>query len=294
MSLLLLEVGAINEDGSRNDGFFIVQLGDLIHGGHDVTAADAETLHLARTYIDLCLIGNHELPFITPLPTAFVGMHRERGRAYHPVAQRALNTAMREGFFHAAAAVDGWLITHAGLVSAYLHDDESANADLRAASELPLPERANAFADALNQHFLNRLSTHERDLVVDGVSPYRGGGAAHGSIFWADLNEVLASAFEFANPVPQIVGHTPRADDRLRLYETPSQPIYSIDLAGIDNGYIGCLSKSASADKWSEHVITRCERPLQARGDLVLDLARVHARKRERATTKSQPPTRSR
>jgi hypothetical protein len=278
MRQLLISVGAIDEDDQRQPGFFIVQLGDLIHGGHDITEADAMTLELAEKWVDVWLLGNHELPFVTSIVSDFVGLHRQAGSGHlgqHPSCQLQLNRAMREGRLRAAFALDGWLIAHAGLNVTHIHN-ASWGDDIHAAaliSSLNPSFKAVSFMAAINERFEERLTSGERDLIIDGVSTKRGGFDAVGSIFWADAREVVAAAKRYGNPVPQIIGHTPRSSKHLKLYRPkrfalPSKrgygraPIYAIDLAGIDNGYIGCLTKHANESEWSPHVIVRPPRPL--------------------------------
>lgn len=266
---MLRGVGALTAEGERVPGFWVCALGDVVHGGHNVTDADRVTLELACEYgwVDAAVLGNHELPFVTSLPSAFVGMHGEGGRAYHPSCQAELNRAFRAGFFTAALAVDGWLLTHAGFSPEHLYDDEEhpTNHDLRAA--LRTEDPARSLADCINDRFEKRLMTHARDIVIDGVSSWRGGVSAVGSVFWADLNEVVHDARKHGNPVAQVIGHTPRPDSKHKLFAFPFElelghhPLLSVDLAGIDDGFIGCVTKRALDREWTSHVITRPVRP---------------------------------
>jgi hypothetical protein len=278
---LLYACGAIDASGRRRPGFAIAQLGDLIHGGHEVTEADRVTLELGRELIDVCLLGNHELPFVTSIePALFAGVHARNGVAAHPSCQTELNAAMREGFFQAAVAIDGWLLTHAGLSPAHLVDADGKVLDeWREAISSP-----EALAELLEERFVRRLQSHERDAVIDAISGWRGGESRHGSILWADVQEVVFAAEELGNPVPQIVGHTPRMALRPHVFELPAglplghEPIWALDMAGIDDGSMAALiNEEPGQDAWREVIIDRPVRPLRAGASVSTEDARAQA-----------------
>lgn len=262
---LLLAMGAINRDGSRNPGYWICQLGDLIHGGEDVFQADSDTSLLASRWVDCQLIGNHDLAFLTQkINSTFAKKHAELA----PGLQPRLNSGFRQGQWRSSVAVDGWLISHAG-VNPGLLASSGINKDL----EIDFSkEGIEKLADSIEDAFIDKISApledQKEEPLFDWIGPNRGGSDPAGSMFWSGWPELQKSYVEnpsFHGQLKQIVGHTPQ-----------NEPIcvsgcWNIDLKGIDegSGSVSALLRPAPTDKnqpelendWQSYVLERAQRP---------------------------------
>lgn len=267
LTALMRAAGVISYTGERNPAVWVAQLGDLIHGGDDVTFADADTLTLAERSIDCQLVGNHEAPYLYPGAPAFAGMHDPDGRPpRHPYCQEQLDAWLAAGRWRAAVAVDGWLVTHAGLAPSFLQGP-LADPELVAACDEQRPaEVAAALAGVINRRFVQRVSRRERDPLFDAIGRARGGIAPVGGVLWCDWGELKREVRHAGTPCGQVVGHTPmpqRRDGnqprRLRIAEHIA--LINTDLAGIDDGYIACLVKAPGQPDWTGITIPRPPRP---------------------------------
>jgi hypothetical protein len=200
-------------DGVRQPGFHVIQLGDLVSLGYH--QAELEFLETTRGWIDVQLVGNHELPalFWDPLRCRFGGWD-ERDRA-------AEEWIRREGAdWSVATTVGEWLVTHAGVSAHHWH-------------AFGTPATAAGLADALNERWRESNARRLEGELFAGAGRIRGGRRAHPGIMWLDIEELLPDydddAPEF--PLRQIVGHSPhggptRWNDRLWCIDTPSnQPV---------------------------------------------------------------------
>ena len=154
---LLRHVGAITDDGERLPGWWLAQLGDLIQGGQP-SADDERCLAEGLRLFDVLLLGTHELPHAyggAGFPS-FLG----RGPLL-PAALDALAAAVVAGRFQVAAAVDGWLLTHAGV-----HPTMQ--------ERLALPSDAAACATVLTDRFIQRLRCGTPDPLCAAVGQARG------------------------------------------------------------------------------------------------------------------------
>src|SRR6202035_2743130 len=93
---LLRELGVLDSRGKRRDGFWVVQVGDLLDRGARVEA-NLRTARLAVTAVDVVLAGNHEADLLAA------------GSAHGAT----LATLAARGWPQAAAEVGGWVVTHA-------------------------------------------------------------------------------------------------------------------------------------------------------------------------------------
>ncbi|HEY7279950.1 MAG TPA: hypothetical protein VID47_00045, partial [Actinomycetota bacterium] len=139
-----------------------------------------------------------------------------------------LGAQAADGRWHVAAAIDGWLLTHAGVHPAY-------QAELRSASEA---------LEALSSAFAGRLSDHQRVPVIDCSGPVRGYDPAPGGVLWCDLTEIEPLAEE--NRLRQIVGHTPQASPRM-----VGDRMWAIDAGGGRSGRVSALVKRPGDDGWT-------------------------------------------
>lgn len=254
---LLRETGAIDEAGNKDPGTWVCQLGDLLHCGHEVWEADASTLELGLATIDCILLGNHELPFATSINLGFAGMHAGVNKGLHPDTRRLLNEAIREERFHAAAEVDGWLVTHAGLSPSFIYSN-AVPLELREELQAHAGSAAR-MADHLNERLERRLITREPDPVLEAIGGRRGGSSDFGGIFWCDWRELTSAIKRFGTPFKQIVGHSPRPDSAPIMDDTRSA--WNIDLEGIDAGYCAALVKEPGEENWSCVTVRRHRRP---------------------------------
>lgn len=108
-----------------------------------------------------------------------------------------------------AAAVDGWLATHAGLTSQFANvvleiDSNAARSDRPSYSAESLSEQLNATLDhALSEMF--ERGNDEELLLLNLCGPGRGGACIPGPL-WASTSELTLLGMPHLN---QIVGHTP-------------------------------------------------------------------------------------
>ena len=108
-----------------------------------------------------------------------------------------------------AAAVDGWLATHAGLTSQFANvvleiDTNAARSDQPSYSAESLSEQLNATFD----HALSEMFEHANDeelLLLNLCGPGRGGACIPGPL-WASISELTVLGMPHLN---QIIGHTP-------------------------------------------------------------------------------------
>ena len=108
-----------------------------------------------------------------------------------------------------AAAVDGWLATHAGLTSQFADvvleiDTNAARSDQPSYSAESLSEQLNATFD----HALSEMFEHANDeelLLLNLCGPGRGGACIPGPL-WASISELTVLGMPHLN---QIIGHTP-------------------------------------------------------------------------------------
>jgi len=246
---VLLGSGAINRDGSRNPGYWVCQIGDLIHGGHEVFTEDAQASLLGPEWVDCQLVGNHDLGFLTnEIDSYFTGKHDSSELA--PGINRMLQANLRNGHYRAAIGVDGHLISHAGL-------------DLRLAennSELKLNDPAE-LGDQLDQMFHDRLSRAiGPEPALDWIGEHRGGLKPTGSIFWCSWPELMQSYREspkLAEQLAQVVGHTPWAAEPIKQSNCWLTDTIGKEGAG---GKIAALVKNRLDSDWQPLVIERSPR----------------------------------
>jgi len=239
---LLLAAGAINEDGSKNDGYWVCQIGDLTEGTSDSVRRDAASTLLSPGWIDCQVIGNHELPFIAPsLDISFGGALPKM----EAETQMRFNKNLRAGHYRVALEVDGWLISHAG-------------ADPRLIDATQSPEQ---LAIEIEDRFVDRLIGDKKDdALIDVVGKARGGSSALGSVFWNDFTD-LAHAYHDnpqARSLKQIVGHTRQEKEPVCYYGS----LWPTDMVGTDSGGLAALVKNgAAAEKWEPLVLERSPLP---------------------------------
>ena len=211
---LLREIGVIDASGRRRRSGWMVQVGDLLDRKAD-PEANLETAQLAAAALDVVLVGNHEWRML---------QESDGGNG------AALATLASQGWPHAAASSDGWLVTHAGV-----HPDFAA--------ELPA-DVAEAAAE-INHRWHGGSKRRARDPLFASVGPARGGTDAHGGIMWMHSEEWPKSR---TTQWGQIAGHVPQPEPRL----LPG-PRWAIDIKAPDR--LAALVRPEGERRWRPVVV---------------------------------------
>jgi hypothetical protein len=231
---LLRHIGVIDWNGKRQPGYHVWQLGDLVHVGPGTVGADIITMELVhKGWVDIVLLGNHELMHAHGLSCGwFLGIDEEA-----ELVGPLLKNMVDHGQLRPAAAVDGWLLSHAGLMPRYARKfvDEGA------------PD-AGAVAARLNDAFDEALASPGGiPAVFSSIGPIRSGGQdlRPGGIFWADASEMKGAADE--NTLPQIFGHTPQPGFFPRRLD---ERLWVVDVGAALSGVVVALVKDPEEKKW--------------------------------------------
>lgn len=163
-------------------GTLVVQVGDLCNCVSNSIGADQECLRRAPEWFDIYLVGNHEHPYFDG--PAFSGFWHD------PEIKHLLRHYESRGLIRPCVAIDGVLVSHAGLTSRW--GGLVASAD-EAESWLVQEWRGRTNGGP--------FSTIGRD---------RGGWDRSGGVLWADWREPKRMAFS------QVVGHTVGKEIRWR------------------------------------------------------------------------------
>jgi hypothetical protein len=217
---LLRELGVIDASGRRRRAGWVVQVGDLLDRKADAEA-NLETAQLAVAALDVVLAGNHEWRLLTE-------SEHEHGAALAQLASH--------GWPHAAAAVDGWLVTHAGV-----HPDFAAD----------LPADAADCAAEINHRWHRGNGQRARDPLFTSVGPARGGSDPHGGILWMHSDEWPKNQ---TTPWGQIAGHVPQPEPRLLR-----GPRWAIDIKAPDR--LAALVRAEGDSRWRPVVVKARPRP---------------------------------
>jgi hypothetical protein len=228
---LLERIGAIDAAGTRQPGFYLVQLGDLLHCGHGEFVRDRATAEFCKDLFDVQLAGNHELWHAYGLEVGrFAGLDKK----LFPETQEIINYWVKQGKLGAATSVDGWLISHAGMHSSFF-------------GAMPDDADVEVIADALNRVLKQKLTERKEVPMIDWIGWLRGGRNPHGGIFWADFEEL---AKDKRNLIQQIVGHSPQADVR-----KVGERLWCVDVGAALSGRVPALVKRGVAAEWEPVVV---------------------------------------
>ena len=212
---LLVSLGVFDSRGRRRDGFWIVQVGDLLDR-RARPETNLRTAQVAVEALDLVLAGNHEVDLLS-CPGTLHGA--------------ALATLAARGWPQAAAEVDGWVVTHAGIHPELTHGLS--------------PHAGECVAD-INDRWHRRSTRHAADPLFDWVGPARGGIAPYGGVFWGARSEWPPGS---RTPWGQIYGHMPQSRPRL----LPG-PRWLIDMD--DESRLAALVRGRRDGAWEPAVVT--------------------------------------
>jgi hypothetical protein len=211
---LLREVGVIDAAGRRRGKGWVAQVGDLLDRKADAEA-NLQTAQLATTTLDVVLAGNHEWRLL------------EEADGDHVAALALLAS---RGWPEAAAARDGWLLTHAGVHPGF-------------AAELPA-DAADCAAE-INRRWQNDAKRRARDPLFAAVGPARGGSDPFGGILCMHSDEWPKRQ---TTPWGQIAGHVPQTQPRL----LPG-PRWAIDIKAPDR--LAAIVRPAGERRWRPVVV---------------------------------------
>jgi len=231
---LLVQEGFANKDGKRlQNERFLFHCGDVIHSGRGQSAADdLETVKLAEQLYNKICWGNHDYACVDG-SAKFTGYEEPL-----PETKTLLNKMEREGKLVFAIAVDGFLITHAGIHPEF---------------EKMLPSDPVAAAEAIN------YSIDRNDALFTSPGPIRGGwsNSYPGGILWRDYSEDISDKW------PQIFGHSSNSQvrtDRV-MHDKNDNPLpedkhfshYCIDVGNADNGELAGIYTDTKQIRYLEY-----------------------------------------
>lgn len=183
---LLEHVGLVSALGERLDyETKIIQLGDLCNCVAGSIDDDLRCLLAAPDWFDVYLVGNHEHPYF--------GGPRFGGFWSDPQIRDLLRRYESRGLIRPCVAVDGVLVSHAGVASHGLAG---------------VPKTAEAFEDWT----LDAWRESPAGGLFSSIGRYRGGFDLHGGILWSDWSEARSMAFS------QVVGHTVGSEVRWKRH----------------------------------------------------------------------------
>src|SRR3954447_23444188 len=150
---LLREIGVVDSRGRRRTAGCVLQGGDLLDrkAGPE---ANLDTAKVAAQALDIVLVGNHEWRILCD------GDHDH---------DAALEMLAGRGWPLAAAALDGWLVTHAGVHPKLARE---------------LPSDVEECAAEINRRWQRDPKRRARDKLFAAVGPARGGSDPYGGILW--------------------------------------------------------------------------------------------------------------
>jgi len=180
---LMTELGVSENRHDRiNAGVNVIQLGDFLNLGYG--QEEVEFWNRCRPYVDVLLVGNHELPVIAPRPQYV----RFMGFELHDREAANLYLQDKDNLHGCAFAVGDWLITHAGL-------------NMRHKDIIDMSLSTDALASELNSRFTEFL---DGSLNNNNISLFED----QESLFWT--RAVKDQHIGGHHVLKEIVGHTPQ------------------------------------------------------------------------------------
>lgn len=211
---VLKQAGVLADDGTRNEGFHVIQLGDAVSLGYHEEEYDFFIwLH---KFVDEWILGNHEAPAFWPNHDLDFSGFEYRDEECAIVVRKKFEN----GDYKAATSVGEWIISHAGIESKYsipygyhnLYPTEIV-ADIH--DRFTKASKAEGWPDAL-------------------ISGGQG-------LLWIRIGALEFDYLLGRNPLKQIVGHTPSGGPKLyhdKLYCIDSPPVHH----HIHGGVVGLLT----------------------------------------------------
>lgn len=203
ITALFRRIGIIDENDVKQDGFYVIQVGDRLSMGY----GEQEDFFYKTVdpWIDKQLLGNHEWPWVCNHREfcKYDGMENQ-----DIVAEQMLRRDFRMGKWDIVTHVGDWLITHAGLHPTYMNVGKLAEcstaAEYAQAIEDMWVEFMQVSSYEARQHPYFELFSgkgHRRTTNYRLALPV-------GGILWSDIVD-LTPEYEVENThVPQICGHS--------------------------------------------------------------------------------------
>ncbi len=193
---VLTRAGVMSKDGTRNDGFRVVQLGDAVSLGYDEDEADFYSW--LGKWVDTWCAGNHEVSawWFNDQHT-HLGWDADRWNGWHVGRDREAERLVRQRFmrgeYKVATSIGDWLITHAGVLPKYQRKYKLW--DMTAAQA----------AEWLNVEFQRCMEERSGTGLMEGPD----------SLFWVRIGQLKSSyrpSSSSKKVLKQVVGHTPSRD----------------------------------------------------------------------------------
>ena len=236
LKILLESVGAVHK-GTKQPGYFVAQIGDLMNMCSDTREHDAETVKKGNEWIDMQILGNHEACNVFGMDNhAFGGMDYP-----HMLDPDTLLYAKKRKW-QIAGVIDGYLLTHAGVHPHYQIDVDSYDGECE-------EER---FAAYLQDIFVNRLINRRGVPVIDSVGVYGAGYISPGGVLWLRPQELTDQDWH-DNRLRQVVGHT-AVNEQFDMSVAGGFSGASWWLSDVGAGKsdrIGCLTKLREDETWT-------------------------------------------
>jgi len=176
-----------------------IALGDYIDSFHEPQGRQLLALQLLLDSPAILLWGNHDLHYLKTPPFICTGYQHKNEQVYRDLVEA------NKYRFLASYAVDGWLLTHAGVhIRLAQHKTDVV-----------------AIADRLNSKMTEYLEKpyEPGSNGIFSIGGGRGGECRNGGIFWYDFKRETGLA-----PIPQIFGHT----------ETREGPVVTENFVALD------------------------------------------------------------
>lgn len=196
-----------------NTDVTVVQLGDLGHFGGSGGSPTGDLLcyrAAANRWIDIVLWGNHDRAAVDA-GHAFSGYFPPTAETRH-----YMQILINEGRYKLAHAAHGFLLTHAGLHTAF-RDNENVGVNVK--------ENPEDFAEWINLvSGPDSLGDPNQMAVRDAIGSIRGGSSRHGGILWRDIREKLYMPFR------QVFGHSADSTGMVRYCWEKNNSRYEKDV----------------------------------------------------------------
>ena len=225
---LLKAAGVLDDDGKRHTQdpgyeWQVVSIGDLLNATLPDLAGDEKSLLLQHDWIDMLIVGNHEIEYIYPdMNMGFSGYYA----APHMISQ--YRSLFFQGKVVPALLLGETLVTHAGVNQWFnWHTAKEAYKNIWDVWErLPeLHEREEKFSFEYHGHPVEM----PKESLITAVAKARNGSYPFGGILWSDWSEAKNTNFS------QIVGHTPIPEGPV-LHEYKGAGVFTLN--------IDCAAKS--------------------------------------------------